>query len=78
LKKKTCMVVDEEIPGELHGFDIGQKPWKVYILHKGKGVISGMVLRSFEVDDFSAGTTHIARASSCQLCERQLWQAVKP
>lgn len=63
-KRKTCMVVDEEIPGELHGFDIGPKTVGKYASFiKGKGVIFwNGPLGVFEVDDFSAGTTHIARA----------------
>ncbi len=63
-KRKTCMVVDEEIPRELHGFDIGPKTVGKYASFiKGKGVIFwNGPMGVFEVDDFSAGTTHIARA----------------
>jgi len=63
-KRKTCMVVDGEIPEELHGFDIGPKTVAHYTSFiKGKGVIFwNGPMGVFEVDDFSAGTTHIARA----------------
>jgi 3-phosphoglycerate kinase len=63
-KRKTCMVVDEDIPRELHGFDIGPKTVGKYASFiKGKGVIFwNGPLGVFEVDDFSAGTSHIARA----------------
>ncbi len=63
-KRKTCMVVDEEIPRELHGFDIGPKTVGKYASFiKGKGVIFwNGPLGVFEVDDFSAGTSHMARA----------------
>ncbi|MBI4228962.1 MAG: phosphoglycerate kinase [Deltaproteobacteria bacterium] len=63
-KRKTCMVVDEEIPGEFHGFDIGPKTVGKYTSFiKGKGVIFwNGPMGVFEVDDFSAGTSHIARA----------------
>lgn len=63
-KRKTCMVVDEDIPRELHGFDIGPKTVGKYTSFiKGKGVIFwNGPMGVFEVDDFSAGTTHIARA----------------
>ncbi len=63
-KRKTCMVVDEEIPRELHGFDIGPKTVGKYASFiKGKGVIFwNGPMGVFEVDDFSAGTSHMARA----------------
>lgn len=63
-KRKTCMVVDQEIPAEFHGFDIGPKTIGTYTSYiKGKGVIFwNGPMGVFEVDDFSAGTTHIARA----------------
>lgn len=63
-KRKTCMVVDEDIPRELHGFDIGPKTVGKYASFvKGKGVIFwNGPMGVFEVDDFSAGTSHIARA----------------
>lgn len=63
-KRKTCMLVDGEIPEELHGFDIGPKTVAHYTSFiKGNGVIFwNGPMGVFEVDDFSAGTTHIARA----------------
>ena len=63
-KRKTCMVVDQEIPEDFHGFDIGPKTVGKYTSFiKGKGVIFwNGPMGVFEVDDFSAGTSHIARA----------------
>jgi len=63
-QRKTCMVVHDEIPDGLHGFDIGPSTVELYASHiKGKGVIfwSGP-MGVFEVDDFSAGTANVARA----------------
>ena len=62
--RKNLMVVDGEIPDELHGFDIGPKTASKFISRiRRKGTIfwSGP-MGVFEVDDFSSGTTHIARA----------------
>jgi len=63
-KRKTYMVVDNEIPLELKGFDIGPKTVRRYTSEiKGNGAIFwNGPMGVFEVDDFSAGTTHIARA----------------
>ncbi|MDA2918260.1 phosphoglycerate kinase [Desulfobacterota bacterium AH_259_B03_O07] len=63
-KRKTCMLVDGEIPEELHGFDIGPKTVAHFTSFiKGNGLIFwNGPMGVFEVDDFSAGTTHIARA----------------
>jgi 3-phosphoglycerate kinase len=63
-KRKTYMVVDNEIPAELKGFDIGPKTVRKYTSEiKGNGAIFwNGPMGVFEVDDFSAGTTHIARA----------------
>ena len=63
-KRKTCMVVDGSIPDELQGFDIGPKTAAKYN-HQIKG--TGSIFWSgpmgvFEVGDFSAGTTQVARA----------------
>lgn len=63
-KRKTCMVVDGSIPDELQGFDIGPKTAAKYN-HQIKG--TGSIFWSgpmgvFEVGDFSAGTTQLARA----------------
>lgn len=62
--RKTSIVVDEEIPDELHGFDIGPKTVAKYTsCIKGNGTIFwNGPMGVFEVDDFSAGTSHIARA----------------
>ncbi|HXG31479.1 MAG TPA: phosphoglycerate kinase, partial [Thermodesulfobacteriota bacterium] len=63
-KRKTYMVVDNEIPAELKGFDIGPKTVRKYTSEiKGNGAIFwNGPMGVFEVDEFSAGTTHIARA----------------
>ncbi len=63
-KRKTCMVVDGSIPDDLQGFDIGPKTAAKYN-HQIKG--TGSIFWSgpmgvFEVGDFSAGTTQLARA----------------
>ncbi|MGH7900816.1 MAG: phosphoglycerate kinase, partial [Thermodesulfobacteriota bacterium] len=63
-KRKNIMVVDNEIPEELYGFDIGPKTISRFIsfIH-GKGAIFwNGPMGVFEIDDFSAGTIHIARA----------------
>ncbi len=63
-KRKNIMVVDNEIPEELYGFDIGPKTIRRFIsfIH-GKGAIFwNGPMGVFEIDDFSAGTIHIARA----------------
>jgi 3-phosphoglycerate kinase len=63
-KRKTCMVVDQEIPEGFKGFDIGPKTVGKYTSElKGAGAIFwNGPMGVFEVDDFSAGTTHLARA----------------
>lgn len=63
-KRKASIVVDSEIPDELHGFDIGPKTVARYTsCIKGNGTIFwNGPMGVFEVDDFSAGTSHIARA----------------
>lgn len=63
-KRRTRMVVDQEIPEEFRGFDIGPKTVTKYISEiKDTGSIFwNGPMGVFEVDDFSAGTTHIARA----------------
>lgn len=63
-RRKNCMVVDEEIPEDLQGFDIGPKTAAKYN-HEIRG--TGSVFWSgpmgvFEVGDFSAGTNQVARA----------------
>lgn len=63
-KRKNCMVVDGSIPDDLQGFDIGPKTAAKYN-HQIKG--TGSIFWSgpmgvFEVGDFSAGTTQVARA----------------
>lgn len=62
--RKTSIVVDGEIPDELHGFDIGPKTVEKFVsCIKGNGTIFwNGPMGVFEVDDFSAGTSHIARA----------------
>jgi len=62
-RRKNCMVMDKDIPDELQGFDIGPKTAANYN-HQIKG--NGSIFWSgpmgvFEVDDFSAGTTQVAR-----------------
>ncbi len=62
-KRKTRMVVDHEIPEGFKGFDIGPKTVGKYTSElKGAGAIFwNGPMGVFEVDDFSAGTTHLAR-----------------
>ena len=63
-RRKNCMVVDGEIPDDLQGFDIGPKTAARFNhLIKGTGSIfwSGP-MGVFEVGDFAAGTTQVARA----------------
>jgi len=63
-KRKMCLVVDNEIPEEFKGFDIGPKTVGKYTSQiQGIGAIFwNGPMGVFEVDDFSAGTTHVARA----------------
>jgi 3-phosphoglycerate kinase len=63
-KRKVCMVVDNGIPDEFRGFDIGPKTVGQYTSQlQGTGAIFwNGPMGVFEVDDFSAGTTHVARA----------------
>ncbi|MEE8044627.1 MAG: phosphoglycerate kinase [Thermodesulfobacteriota bacterium] len=63
-RRKNCMVMDDNIPADLQGFDIGPKTAAIYN-HQIKG--TGSIFWSgpmgvFEVGDFSAGTTQVARA----------------
>ncbi len=63
-RRKNCMVMDNNIPDDLQGFDIGPKTAAIYN-HQIKG--TGSIFWSgpmgvFEVGDFSAGTTQVARA----------------
>jgi len=63
-RRKNCMVMDDNIPADLQGFDIGPKTAAMYNHQiKGPGSIfwSGP-MGVFEVGDFSAGTTQVARA----------------
>ncbi len=63
-QRKICMVVDQEIPEHFKGFDIGPKTVNLYTSEiKATGSIFwNGPMGVFEVNDFSAGTTHIARA----------------
>jgi len=63
-KRKNCMVMDDNIPDDLQGFDIGPKTAALFAHQiKGKGLIFwGGPMGVFEVGDFSAGTTQVARA----------------
>ncbi len=63
-RRKNCMVVDGDIHDELQGFDIGPKTAANYS-HQIKG--AGSIFWSgpmgvFEITDFSAGTSQLARA----------------
>ncbi len=62
--RKNLMVVDQEIPEHFTGFDIGPRTVNLYTSEiKGTGsVFWNGPMGVFEVGDFSAGTTHIARA----------------
>lgn len=62
--RKTSIVVDNEIPDDYHGFDIGPKTMTTYASHiKGNGTIFwNGPMGLFEDSDFSAGTTQIARS----------------
>ncbi len=62
-RRKNCMVMDD-IPGGLQGFDIGPKTAALFA-HQIRGTGSifwGGPMGVFEVGDFSAGTTQVARA----------------
>lgn len=62
-KRKNCMVMDE-IPEGLQGFDIGPKTAALFAhnLRKTGTIFWGGPMGVFEVGDFSAGTTQVARA----------------
>jgi len=62
-KRKNCMVMDE-IPDELQGFDIGPKTAALFDhqIRKTGSIFWGGPMGVFEVGDFSAGTTQVARA----------------
>lgn len=62
-KRKNCMVMDE-IPDELQGFDIGPKTAALFAheMRKTGSIFWGGPMGVFEVGDFSAGTTQVARA----------------
>lgn len=62
--RKTSVVIDNEIPEHYQGFDIGPKTMTNYAsLIKGNGTIFwNGPMGLFEIDDFSAGTTQIARS----------------
>lgn len=62
--RKNLIVVDNEIPDELHGFDIGPKTSSRFIssIRRKRTIFWSGPMGVFEVDDFSSGTTHIARA----------------
>jgi phosphoglycerate kinase len=64
IEQRKTMVVDGEIPEGLKGFDIGPRTVNKYTSEiKGTGAIFwNGPMGVFEVDDFSAGTTHVARA----------------
>lgn len=63
-RRKNCMVMDDNIPDDLQGFDIGPKTAALFA-HQIRGTGSifwGGPMGVFEVGDFSAGTTQVARA----------------
>lgn len=62
-KRKNCMVMDE-IPDGLQGFDIGPKTAALFAhqIRKTGSIFWGGPMGVFEVGDFSAGTTQVARA----------------
>ena len=62
-KRKNCMVMDE-IPDGLQGFDIGPKTAALFAheMRKTGSIFWGGPMGVFEVGDFSAGTTQVARA----------------
>ena len=63
-RRKNCMVMDDNIPDGLQAFDIGPKTAALYA-HQIRGTGSifwGGPMGVFEVGDFSAGTTQVARA----------------
>ncbi len=63
-RRKNCMVMDDNIPDDLQGFDIGPKTAALFA-HQIQGtgsVFWGGPMGVFEVGDFSAGTTQVARA----------------
>ena len=62
--RKNLMVVDDEIPDELHGFDIGPKTASMFIsnIRRKRTIFWSGPMGVFEVDELSSGTTHVARA----------------
>ncbi len=62
--RQTSVVIDNEIPEHYQGFDIGPKTVNNYSsLIRGNGTIFwNGPMGLFEVEDFSSGTTHIARS----------------
>ena len=62
--RKNLIVVDDEIPDELQGFDIGPKTSSLFIsnIRRKATIFWSGPMGVFEVDDFSSGTIHIARA----------------
>ena len=62
--RKTSVVIDNDIPEHYQGFDIGPKTMTNYAtLIKGNGTIFwNGPMGLFESEDFSAGTTQIARS----------------
>ena len=63
-RRKNCMVVDDNSPDDLQAFDIGPKTAALFA-HQIRGTGSifwGGPMGVFEVGDFSAGTTQVARA----------------
>jgi phosphoglycerate kinase len=62
--RKNLIVVDNDIPDELHGFDIGPKTASKFIsrIRRKATIFWSGPMGVFEVDDFASGTTHVARA----------------
>jgi len=63
-KRKNCMVMDDNIPDDMQGFDIGPKTAALFAhqIRKTGSIFWGGPMGVFEVGDFSAGTNQVARA----------------
>ncbi len=62
--RRMLMVVDNEIPDDLMGLDIGPKTVTNFVSHiKGNGTVFwNGPMGLFEIDDFSTGTMTVARS----------------
>ena len=63
-RRKNCMVMDDEIPEDMQGFDIGPKTAALFAhqIRKTGSIFWGGPMGVYEVGDFAAGTNQVARA----------------